>query len=122
LQISQQKVYRAALANSLSNSLSYSQYNPLFAPPPPPQPQERLPVQQQERAQEERPTEEEGVGSNEEGSRSNKERRHSQVTPPPQAQAPPQAPQASLPAMPNYMQSLDADLLLIALLRRANGR
>lgn len=119
---STESLIRAALANSLSNSLSYSQYNPLFAPPPPPQPQERLPVQQQERAQEERPTEEEGVGSNEEGSRSNKERRHSQVTPPPQAQAPPQAPQASLPAMPNYMQSLDADLLLIALLRRANGR
>ena len=111
---STESLLRAALANSLS----YSQYNPLFAPPPPPQPQERLPVQQQE----ERPAEEEGVGSNEEGSRSNKERRHSQVTPPPQAQAPPQAPQASLPAMPNYMQSLDADLLLIALLRRANGR
>ena len=117
---STESLVRAALANSLSNSLSYCQYNPLFAPPPPPQPQERLPVQPQERAQEERQAEEEGVGSN--PLRSNKERRHSQVTPPPQAQAPPQAPQASLPAMPNYMQSLDTDLLLIALLRRANGR
>jgi len=117
---STEALLRAALANSLSNSLSYSQYNPLFAPPPPPQPQERLPVQPQERAQEERPAEEEGGGSNKEGARS-KERRHSQVTPPP-PRAPPQAPQAQLPAMPNYMQSLDADLLLIALLRRANGR
>lgn len=122
---STEALLRAALANSLSNSLSYSQYNPLFAPPQQPQPQERLPLQRQERAeraQEERPAEEEGGGSNKEGARS-KERRHSaSVTPPPQPQAPPQAPQASLPAMPNYMQSLDADLLLIALLRRANGR
>merc|ERR1712151_593059 len=105
----------------MGNSLSYSQYNPLFAPPQQPQPpQERSLLQQRgERAQEERPAEgEEGGGSNAEGARS-KERRHSQVTPTPEQQAPPQAPQAQLPAMPNYMQSLDADLLLIALLRRA---
>jgi len=113
----------ALLRAALANSLNYSQYNPLFAPPQQPQPQERLPLQHRgERAQEERPAEEEEGGSNKEGARS-KERRHSQVTPPPQQQAPSQAPQAQLPAaMPNYMQSLDADLLLIALLRRANGR
>lgn len=117
---STESLLRAALANSLLRTNVYNNPFALPLPPPPQQPQERSLLQLEERAQEERPVGEGegGSRSDEEGSRS-KERRHSQVTPPPQPQAPP--PQAQLPAMPNYMQSLDADLLLIAMLRRANG-